>query len=178
MELRIIIVYYLFMFLAPMLAASIVLAQPLRVECIGDSITVGGGPGTQGGGYRYFLKQRLGDAIDFVGCSEEYPGPLTDREHDGHGGWTTRDLIDGKSGLGCAADWVAECSPDVVLLMIGRNDPWPWTETLDQYRELAAAIFGSAPQVTLVWSNVLLPADQGQGETVHCEIQDLSLIHI
>jgi len=145
------------------------------VHCIGDSLTLGSGEGNQGGGYRAFLKQTFGDKIDFVGNLTTFPGPLTDPEHDGHGGWTTADLVFGKDGSGTAADWVASYRPQVVILMIGRNDPAPWITTLQLYRGLAESLYTADPTVRLVWSNVLLGKDQGQGETARCEMFDFML---
>ncbi|MBS1713753.1 MAG: hypothetical protein JST30_05395 [Armatimonadetes bacterium] len=147
----------------------------VTVHCIGDSLTLGSGEGNRGGGYRAYLKDALGDRIDFVGSLTTFPGPLTDPEHDGHGGWTTSDLLFGKDGSGTAADWVSMYRPNVVILMIGRNDPSPWIASLQHYRDLADAVFSADPGVRIVWSNVLLGKDQGPGETARCELFDFML---
>gem|GEM_PF-4847569 len=138
-------------------------------------MTVGAGTGTQGGGYRFFLKNDFGSSIQFVGSSVEWPGFLLDKRHDGHGGWSTLDLINGRDGLGTAQQWVGTYQPNVVLLMTGRNDAWPWIDSFQNYSVLANQLYAVRPGLTIIWSNVFMALDQGPYDTQHCEVQDQAL---
>lgn len=151
----------------------------VKVMCMGDSLTLGAGMGVQGGGYRYFLKalcDQRGMAIDFVGSSTEYPGPLLDREHDGHGGWTTSDLVHGQ-GAGGARTWVKTYRPNVVLLMVGRND----SDALNlqavyaNYVALLDAINDAEPAVSVVFSNVLYSANPDAYDLQKCAVADAAV---
>jgi lysophospholipase L1-like esterase len=128
--------------LATALAASSAWAStPIRIECIGDSITAGytsnnmsGTPFVFNFGYRSGLYTRLTNAgynFQLVGSSQEpwnnaFDLPdntpsldlrtLNQDGHRGYGGWGTADVLSNISSF-LTAD-----NPDVVLLMIGIND--------------------------------------------------------
>ncbi|MBC7731575.1 MAG: SGNH/GDSL hydrolase family protein, partial [Bacteriovorax sp.] len=112
---------------------------PLRIMCLGDSITAGytDNPDWQVPfefGYRSGLYRRLTEAgyvFQFVGASAEpwngmFGRPrnnpvldlraLNQDHHRGYGGWGTLQL------LPYVRAWLAVDKPDVVLLMIGIND--------------------------------------------------------
>ena len=114
-------------------------AAPLRIMCVGDSITAGYTDNPKWDvpfqfGYRSALHTLLTNAgygVQFVGESAEpwdglfgtprnKPAPdlrATDQDHHrGYGGWGTEGI------LANIANWVATDKPDVVLLMIGIND--------------------------------------------------------
>lgn len=143
---------------------------------LGDSLTLGSGNGVQGGGYRYYMKAWAGSALDFVGSLRTNAGPLSDKDHDGHGGWTTIDLTNGRDGQGCAADWVGAWQPDVILLMTGRNDAQPFSDTYLRLMNLADSIFAVKPNVRIFWSNMILPRDHGTYEVNRCEMFDIALL--
>ncbi|MEN0067024.1 MAG: SGNH/GDSL hydrolase family protein [Myxococcota bacterium] len=93
--------------------------EPLQILPLGDSITVGG-PFT----YRYALHNLLSEAelsFGFVGSDDWvdldlYPADGWDRDHEGHGGWTTGDIDDELE------TFLAGYTPDVVLVHLGTND--------------------------------------------------------
>jgi lysophospholipase L1-like esterase len=112
---------------------------PLRIMCLGDSITAGytDNPDWQVPfefGYRSGLYRRLtaaGYVVQFVGASAEpwdeafgrprnSPVPdlrvLDQDHHRGYGGWGTRRVSNH------VRVWLAVDKPDVVLLMVGIND--------------------------------------------------------
>ena len=114
-------------------------AAPLRIMCLGDSITAGytDNPDWQVPfefGYRSGLYRRLTEAgyvFQFVGASPEpwngvFGRPrnkpvldlraLNQDHHRGYGGWGTQQLSTH------VRDWLAIDKPDVVLLMVGIND--------------------------------------------------------
>lgn len=120
-------------------ASATTTEQPLRIQCVGDSITAGYTDNPTWNvpfefGYRSALYTRLtqaGYAFQFVGASAEpwngafglprnTPSPdlrAVDQDHHrGYGGWGTGAV------LANIAAWVGADDPDVVLLMIGIND--------------------------------------------------------
>lgn len=147
--------------------------------CLGDSLTLGAGAGVQGGGYRLFLKQacvaRSFD-IDFVGSSSAFAGTLTDREHDGHGGWTTADLVVGRAE-GSAEQWVKTFRPDVVLLMVGRNDSNPLDiQAVDAtFNLLLNSIFEGHSSTKVFFSNVLYSRSPDSFDLQKCAIADAAI---
>lgn len=165
--------------LALSLVPGVALAQT-KVMCLGDSLTLGAGFGVQGGGYRFFLKQmseQKGFAIDLVGSSTEYAGALTDREHDGHGGWTTEDLVNGRA-QGNAGLWIKTFRPDVILLMIGRNDPDPLDiqAVYANYMTLLGNIFEAEPNVSVLFANVLYRRAPDSFDLQKCAIADAAIL--
>lgn len=120
-------------FSAPARAAE---PAPLRIVCIGDSITQGRGDHSGGGGqwtptisYRYPLWKLLVDAgakVDFVGSLKggfegnpdwaDYKGQAFDPDHEGHWGWKAVDVAAKLPG------WISEYTPDVALVLLGTND--------------------------------------------------------
>jgi lysophospholipase L1-like esterase len=114
-------------------------AEPLRIMCLGDSITTGYTDNPKWDvpfefGYRSGLYKRLTEAgytIKFVGaCQEPWNGafgkpknsPVLDLrkfdqdQHRGYGGWGTKGILDH------VREWLAADKPDIVLLMAGIND--------------------------------------------------------
>ncbi len=111
-------------------------AAPLRIVCLGDSITQGRGDHSHGGAkwtptfsYRYPLWKLLVDAgadVDFVGSLQggfegdpnwaDYQGRKFDRDHEGHWGWKTVDVAAKLPG------WIQGYTPDVALILLGSND--------------------------------------------------------
>ncbi|MCX6927603.1 MAG: GDSL-type esterase/lipase family protein [Verrucomicrobia bacterium] len=112
---------------------------PVRIECVGDSITAGYTDNPNWTvpfefGYRSGLYKRLTNAgypFQFVGASAEpWNGafgtpkntpspdlrPVGQDHHRGYGGWGTSSIL---SSIG---SWLTADNPDVVLLMIGIND--------------------------------------------------------
>lgn len=112
-----------------------------RIMPLGDSITWGvttpdDPPFDQRVGYRKRLRDALraeGYRIDFVGTLKSGTDANylpDDPEHEGHGGWSADQLVDGHPnpdpGTGSPnstlSDWLDEQFPDVILLHVGTND--------------------------------------------------------
>jgi lysophospholipase L1-like esterase len=99
---------------------------PLKIMPLGDSNTRGQSPHDPAG-YRNDLWQNFQDnqqSIDFVGSLTS--GFTTfDDNHQGHSGWTIRELLYGRASLSNAGNittWLNQSKPDVITLMIGTND--------------------------------------------------------
>lgn len=159
-------------------SGSTLAQNTLNYLCMGDSLTVGSGQNVRGGGYRWYLRDMLSSrnkSIDFLGSETTNPGGLLDKEHEGHSGWSSQDLLFGRDGEGDVSTWIQEYQPDCVLVMIGRNDAWPWRDTQSTFRGIANAIYAKKPNATIFWSNVILPASKNAYEIEHCEIVDSAI---
>lgn len=100
-------------------------ASQVNILTLGDSITASSAPGSS---YRYYLSQALdarGVHYDFVG-SQSGGGPVGfDDDHEGHSGWRTSDILQGKAtqpDAGKLSDWLGGYGVDVALVHLGTND--------------------------------------------------------
>ncbi len=115
--------------------------QPIRILCLGDSITHSVGEYC---GYRYFLWKKLVDlkvGFDFIGSMNKryeeesgqecplYKGKQFDPDHEGHWSWRsdqilgmTSEEIAPDTGDGQLSEWLQYYTPDIVLLHLGHND--------------------------------------------------------
>ena len=119
---------------------------PVAILPLGDSITEYN--------YRYNLWTKLVDSgysFDLVGSMTdeplldgavhtwpEYGGLTLDSDHEGHSGWTSAHILNPPawdSGRGSLSDWLADYTPDVVLIHLGTNDAF--------YERDNAAVMGS-----------------------------------
>lgn len=94
---------------------------PLKIMLLGDSVTYGvrGIKDRHSGGYRPELWQKfVADAlpVKFVGSRSEGPENLGDKTHEGHPGWTIKEIT------ASVDEWLSTAQPDLILLMIGTND--------------------------------------------------------
>jgi lysophospholipase L1-like esterase len=99
---------------------------------LGNSITDGDGS-TNGGGYRYFLYNKLKDAniaFDFVGSLTGGAG-FSDNDHEGHAGFRADQLT--------VPAYLTANPPEVVFLEVGTNDISN-SESATQIRDEIAAI--------------------------------------
>ena len=113
-----------------LLAASIHAAEPLRILCIGDSITQGGKKDREEWTYRLPLQEMLREAgvsFDFIGSRQQglqpeakWPdvkGQLFDPDHEGYYGAKTARVLD---KLKLTLPKLA--APDIALIHLGTND--------------------------------------------------------
>ncbi len=115
-----------------LLSTALMAADPVRIVCVGDSITQGrAGRGNLVPTYswRYPLWQACvdaGSAVDFVGSmttgfegAPDYAphgGKMFANHHEGRWGWTTRGVADAL--VGASKGWTA----DVAVIFLGTND--------------------------------------------------------
>ena len=146
-------------------------AAPLRIECVGDSITAGYTDNPTWNvpfefGYRSGLYTRLNNAgydFQFVGASVEpwtnsfgpapHNTPIPDLRtvgqdnHRGYGGWVTAGILSNMSSF-LAAD-----NPDVVLLMIGINDNGG-TAAQNNLRNIVQTIVNLTPNADVIVAQI------------------------
>jgi lysophospholipase L1-like esterase len=151
-----------------LLAALLLLpatAAPVKIVCIGDSITQGrkgGGANKPTQSWRYPLWKKLvdlGATVDFVGSLAggfegdpewpDYKGKTFDREHEGHWGWTTKGVREK------LPEWIKGYNPDVALILLGTNDPNPklnWTleDTAKEMEQLIDILRAKNAKVTIL----------------------------
>ena len=98
---------------------------------LGDSITRGIGLPTDSAhyiAYRKTLHDLLvgaGYDVNFVGTLDDGFAVFAESQHEGHGGWTADEIVNGRPDTptaGKLSDWLIADSPDVILLHIGTND--------------------------------------------------------
>lgn len=163
-----------------LVASAATFAQNLgKLHCIGDSLTfgAGGSPGT--GGYRHGLSDDLaakGYSFQMVGSCVTWPGgSWLQGFHDGHGGWTTMELVTGRPGASGIADWLTTWQSDTIVLNSGRNDPYDWSYSHAWFSLLLETIYETRPNAVVYWSNVFLPEDQSVQEQTRCQIQNSAI---
>ncbi|GAA1274877.1 hypothetical protein GCM10009665_72770 [Kitasatospora nipponensis] len=135
-------------------------AQPpvLRVMPLGDSITVGVGSST-GAGYRLplwnLVTQQSLYRVDLVGSQRS--GSFAAPWHEGHSGWMIDDIHNQVD------HWLADNTPDVVLLHIGINDLDRGPDkahAADRMQALLDRIFTDEPDVSVIVQG-LIPTTPG-----------------
>ncbi|MFO1501126.1 MAG: DUF642 domain-containing protein [Verrucomicrobiota bacterium] len=132
-----------------------------RILCLGDSITQGDGSYNS---YRRPLWQRLswsGFSVDFVGSmtlngSTLPPNPDFDLHHEGHSGWRADEIRNALPG------WLANYTPDVVLLHIGSNDvfqneggPNFLAQTVGDIHGIIRFLQADNPSVTILLAKII-----------------------
>lgn len=175
-------------FLAVIVLSAIVSADPgkdvHRILPLGDSITQAD---AHRASYRYPLWKLLVDAglaFDFVGSMKQhygeqpessppqpdYRGLSFDRDHEGHFGWTAREIVEGRSrgngsGSGKLAQWVAHYDADIALVHLGTNDVYRGRHNeaiLDDLKESIRILRTDNPAVVVLLAQ-LIPAGQEPG---------------
>jgi lysophospholipase L1-like esterase len=133
--------------------------QPIRILCLGDSITHSVDKYC---GYRYSLWKKLVDhqvEFDFIGSMNKryrekpgkdcppYMGKQFDPDHEGHFGWRSdqilgmaADEIAPDTGDGQLSEWLKYYTPDIVLLHLGHNDAGAYEAPEQMARELKEII--------------------------------------
>ncbi|EAW38598.1 GDSL-type esterase/lipase family protein [Lyngbya sp. PCC 8106] len=101
----------------------------VRIMPLGDSITRGqvgtSVPEEVEEGYRLGLFNRLTDfglSVDFVGSQSSGSENLFDKDHQGHPGFTSRQLTRGQGDEPGVDGWIPAANPEVILLMAGTNN--------------------------------------------------------
>ncbi|MCZ6594559.1 MAG: GDSL-type esterase/lipase family protein, partial [Bacteroidetes bacterium] len=135
----------------------------VRMMPLGDSITKGVGS-SHNGGYRlhlYTLLTNQGVVFDFVGEENSGSG-LPDRDHEGHGGWRTNQIIDN------IGTFFSNNLPEAVFLHIGTNDISDGKsaeKVFDSIITLISAIYNLYPDVKIYLSTLIPRRNNGQPAT-------------
>lgn len=167
-------------------AAPAPAAAPLRILCVGDSITQGGRKDREEYTYRLPLQRLLraaGITFDFVGSRraglhadaiwpEVAPGVPFDPDHEGYYGHKTADVV-----RKVVAAWDdATPPPDVVLVHLGTNDQdnRPHEETVQKpLREFIAFLRTKNPAVRVLLGHLNFN-DSAGGNAIRPLVEDLA----
>lgn len=119
-----------------------------KILAAGDSITFGSGS-TDGGGWRTLLDARLADA----GMTRQWVGPTVAAglAHYGNSGWTISQM---NAGIGAV---ITTYDPDILILLIGRNNMDDATEAANaptEYATLLATIYATKPTLRIVVGSI------------------------
>jgi lysophospholipase L1-like esterase len=138
-------------FIPIFLHAGLAMADSLVIYPLGDSIT----RGADNIGYRQFLFEDLraaGIEASFVGSLKNGPKDFPQPNHEGHNGWTIRQIDSRLDG------WLSTFDPDMILLMIGANDieAWlpKWRSMPERFERLLDHIRQLRPGAVLLVSEV------------------------
>jgi lysophospholipase L1-like esterase len=123
----------------------------LKIMPLGDSITLG-----VNGGYRNTLRTSLtanSCGVNFVGSQFDQYAVTSDKEHEGHSGFTIGNIASQVDG------WLAGYTPDYILLMIGTNDVAWWTaesgsQIADRYAALVDQILAKRPNAWVIAASI------------------------
>jgi lysophospholipase L1-like esterase len=167
-----------------LMASSSSAADPLRIMCIGDSITAGYVDNYTwktpfSFGYRgplHLLLTEAGYEFQFVGASPEpfdgilgVPSTIVEPNlrrlkqdlHRGYGGTVIRDLANGmEKTYGGLAAWLKDDNPDIVLLMVGINNISGFGDTGDpvdverQLRDMVQTIVDVKPNAYVIVAQI------------------------
>lgn len=131
---------------------------PLRILCVGDSITKGS-LSSSGDGFRGYLQSMLvngtngaayGGDIDFVGTLRD--GNMTDNSHDGKSGAYLADLVP-------VVQQATNARPNIVLIHAGSNDMDKnvnVSTAIDRMEAIVRAVHDGAPDATIFLAQLIV----------------------
>ncbi len=137
-----------------LVAASDLIATPVKIMPLGDSITFGLGS-VDYNGYRKPLYNKLtaaGYNFDFVGSQTN--GNFPDPSHEGYSGWHA-DTAGTSDILGQVYNWLEANPPDIVLLHIGTNDITYGGQNANEVSGILAEIDRFSPDIKVVLALII-----------------------
>jgi lysophospholipase L1-like esterase len=129
-------------------------AAPLKIMCLGDSITAGQGC------WRAYLWNKLQTNgytnIDFVGSVVSGGCPLAfDEDCEGHGGFSATGIADNDQ----LPPWLSAANPDIVLMHLGTNDMWggyiPLEDKLAAFTKLVGQMRANNPNMKIIVAQII-----------------------
>jgi len=168
--------------LSPAYAATVEGAAPVRIVCLGDSITQSDYAHYS---YRYGLWKKLidsGASFDLVGSMTHnwnnsttppspqdpvwptYGGLSFDQDHDGHWGYRVDQILDGRNdrepypGYGKLSDWLAGYTADAALVHLGTNDAFQGvatSTTIAKLGQVIDALRNDNPSIIILLAKVI-----------------------
>ena len=172
-------------------AAVLAKGTPVRIMCVGDSITMGA---FVTGGYRKPLREMLtagGYSITYVGKEDDgepanktgFSDGMENPNHEGYGNFTVEEILTGGTEQGHTAPPIAKTlatyQPDVILMMLGTNDVLQHHQldaTLDSLRKLIETVFNADDHATLVLAQNTPLAGEGDAIIVTYNAQVARLV--
>ncbi|NEM96971.1 SGNH/GDSL hydrolase family protein [Pontibacter burrus] len=178
------ILYGLILFLLLSFVPQTIVAQPVRIMCLGNSITQGDG---EKASYRFPLWKKLVDAgvdFEFVGSHDKnkwgvnspkqnasYKGKTFTNVNEGHWGWRADHMLNGNQETyppeGKLSDWMKQYTPDIALIHLGTNDIFqnqPIAETIGELEQVIRGIRAKNGSVSILLAQ-LIPANKNDNYT-------------
>jgi lysophospholipase L1-like esterase len=151
----------------------------VKIMPLGDSITQGKYSGENPDpnvsnddiGYRRDLWNSLisaGYNIDFIGSQingEVYSG--FDPDHEGHSGWTDKQIADNIYNTPGGANWLSQNPADVILLHIGTNTPRDPNQVLNILNEIDEYEANAGKSVMVVLARIINRVGGDTGTTLY-----------
>lgn len=143
---------------------------PVRILLLGDSITQADYAHLS---YRYWLWMKLIDTgvdFDFVGSMKSnlsgdpvWPGYMKhsfDRDHEGHWGWRTDQILNGAEGMenGKLSEWLLDYTPDIVLIHLGSNDIFEgrrYSDIFSDLKQIVETLRADNPNVIILVAKLI-----------------------
>ncbi len=147
---------------------------------LGDSITLGEGSSGMIG-YRRDLYSNLTESgfdIDFVGGESDGSLFDFDRDHEGHSGWTAKEIRNN------IETWLNNNPPDIILLHIGTNDINSDSEDVDDVEDILDIIQqfedDNDLDIKVILARIILRTDGKAGQTVtfNNSVENMALTRI
>ena len=147
----------------------------INITTVGDSVTQ-----AESGrdSYRADLWDLLidaGYAIDFVGSENktkdntDFPDSSFDPDHEGHWGWRTDEINNGRSGEGSLSDWLTGYTPDIALVHLGTNDLFQnqsAESTIDDLSETIDILRQDNPDVVIFLAALIPTTDSVRNQRI------------
>ena len=147
----------------------------INITTVGDSVTQ-----AESGrdSYRADLWDLLIDAgydIDFVGSENktkdntDFPDSSFDPDHEGHWGWRTDEINNGRSGEGSLSDWLTGYTPDIALIHLGTNDLFQnqsAESTIDDLSETINILRQDNPDVVIFVAELIPTTDSVRNQRI------------
>ncbi|MDZ7839264.1 MAG: SGNH/GDSL hydrolase family protein [Gammaproteobacteria bacterium] len=116
------------------------------------------------------MKRHYGEQPESRPPQPDYKGLAFDRDHEGHFGWTAREIVEGRSrgngtGSGKLAQWVVHYEADIALVHLGTNDVYRGRSNesiLDDLKEIIRTLRADNPAIVVLLAQ-LIPAGQDPG---------------
>ncbi|MEL7070430.1 MAG: Ig-like domain-containing protein [Cyanobacteria bacterium J06581_3] len=151
---------------------------PLKIATIGDSITQADNGRNSYRRDLWNLLTQAGYNVDFVGSenknknNKDFPDSTFDPDHEGHWGWRTDEIINGKvnkANEGKLADWLLGYTPDIALIHLGSNDAFQNDtpeSTADELKQVIDILRQDNPNVVVFLAQVISSASASRDEKV------------
>lgn len=131
----------------------------LRILPLGDSITQGGNEKPSYRRALWFMLERAGYNVDFIGSQRDFhdetpPDSLLDfdLDHEGHWGWETNQIAD------ALPDWLDLYTADIALVHLGTNDfdrGEAIPDTLKDLEAVLALLRRDNPEITILLAEII-----------------------
>ena len=147
----------------------------INITTIGDSITQAGAGHNSYRSDLWYLLTDTGYNIDFVGSQNTtndgnaFPDSSFDPDHEGHWGWRTDEINNGRNGEGSLPDWLTGYTPDIALIHLGSADLFQLQSaesTIDDLRETINILRADNPDIVIFLAQLIPTTDSDRNQSI------------